>query len=241
MAGAPQEAGTVPVRVQVVDLEPQVVDLVVPTYLPAADLAQRIVRDAGLGAYTADGQRRRFHLRARGRLLDDTDRLDAIGVVPHELLHLIPEAPQGEGVRERPSADTGATAESDTLLQRAGRVVAVLAFAGAWAVAAAHGPTLHVAFWPAIGAGWLAASAAHRRGVSPDLVFAGIWAALAVVSIGVVWLAGLPEVPTRSHGAAFLMISTLGVFVGGGLGWLAWMGPVEPLPADQDGTRRERG
>ena len=56
----PRDAGTVPVRVQVIDLETNALDMVVPTYLPASDLTQRVARDAGLGAYWEDGTRRHF-------------------------------------------------------------------------------------------------------------------------------------------------------------------------------------
>src|SRR5689334_10487542 len=88
---APQDAGTVPVRVQVIDLEPFALDMVVPTYLPAKDLTQRVARDAGLGAYWPDGTRRLFYLRARGRLLGEEEKLQDLGVIPYELLHLLPE------------------------------------------------------------------------------------------------------------------------------------------------------
>ena len=39
---------TIQVRIQVIDMKPQVLDLRVPVYLKASDLSQRIIRDAGL-------------------------------------------------------------------------------------------------------------------------------------------------------------------------------------------------
>src|SRR5688572_11896464 len=101
-AAMPQDAQSVPVRVQVIDLEPFALDMVVPTYLPARDLTQRVARDAGLGAYWPDGTRRMFYLRARGRLLAEDERLQDLGVVAYELLHLLPQPPEGSGLEERP-------------------------------------------------------------------------------------------------------------------------------------------
>ena len=98
----PRDAGTVPVHVQVIDMKPFSLDLVVPTYLPARDLTQRVARDAGLGAYWPDGTRREYWLRARGRLLQAEEKLQDLGVVPYELLHLLPQPPPGSGLEERP-------------------------------------------------------------------------------------------------------------------------------------------
>ena len=72
----PRDAGTVPVHVQVIDLEPFALDMVVPTFIPVSDLTQRVARDAGLGAFWEDGTRRHFYLRARGRLLQDHEKLE---------------------------------------------------------------------------------------------------------------------------------------------------------------------
>ena len=38
----PKDAQTIPVHVQVVDLEPMTLDVIPPDYLPAADLTQRV-------------------------------------------------------------------------------------------------------------------------------------------------------------------------------------------------------
>ncbi|MEC8424617.1 MAG: EsaB/YukD family protein, partial [Myxococcota bacterium] len=104
MHGAPQQPQvqqTVRVRVQVIDLESFTLDLIVPTYLPARDLTQRVARDAGLEAYWPDGRRRLYWLRARGRLLGDEDKLEQLGVVDGELVYLLPEPPSGSGVVEQ--------------------------------------------------------------------------------------------------------------------------------------------
>src|SRR5262245_30855359 len=92
---------TVLVRVQVIDLRAFTLDLVVPTYLPARDLTQRVARDAGLEAFWGDGKRRLYWLRARGRLLRDDEKLSDLGIVEGELVYLLPEPPHGSGVVEQ--------------------------------------------------------------------------------------------------------------------------------------------
>ena len=78
MAG---DAQTVSVRVQVVDMQPFLLDLQVPNYLPARDLTQRIARDAGLDAYWDDGRRRLYWIWARGRLIHEDETLADLGVI----------------------------------------------------------------------------------------------------------------------------------------------------------------
>ena len=95
------EEQTVHVRVQVIDLNSFVLDLQVPNYLAARDLTQRIARDAGLDSHWNDGRRRLYWLRARGRLLQDHEALKDLGVVPNELVYLLPEPPPGGGVMEQ--------------------------------------------------------------------------------------------------------------------------------------------
>ena len=92
---------TVQVRVQVIDMRSFTLDLVLPTYLPARDLTQRVARDAGLDAFWPDGKRRLYWLRARGRLMTEEERLSDMGVVPGELIHLLPEPPAGSPVMEQ--------------------------------------------------------------------------------------------------------------------------------------------
>ncbi len=45
------ESNTVQLKVQVIDMNPQTLDLQLPLYLRASDLSQRIARDAGLQAF----------------------------------------------------------------------------------------------------------------------------------------------------------------------------------------------
>ena len=63
------DQNTVSLRVQVIDMEPQILDLRLPIFLKSSDLSQRIAREAGLQAYWPDRTRKLYALRARGRLL----------------------------------------------------------------------------------------------------------------------------------------------------------------------------
>lgn len=230
----PQDAGTVPVRVQVIDMEPFALDLVVPTYLPVKDLTQRVARDAGLGAYWEDGTRRTFWLRARGRVLHEDEKLGDLGIVPHELLHLLPQPPAGSGVQERPPEypKTHDYAAGGTLNMVNGLLVLfvwVLAWSQAWSFT--HTPL--VSLLPAAGLGLLSTSfARHMLGgagsamrvpVAGALLFLpllGITAAITIVVGGV---------PLLNMGLALSTAFVAGLF-GVMLGWLAWYGAVEPLP-----------
>lgn len=247
MTAAPREAGTAPVRVQVIDLTPRVLDLVVPTYLPAADLTQRIARDAGLGAWWPDGSRRTFGLLARGRLLRDEERLADVGVVPWELIHLLPDPAPGSPVRER---DAGLRVSLPPPRSVANRVVSVVQVL-AWTALAAAGlrglPMPGVAFAGGLGVVWLTALAVRRPGAS-----IGLWdglggAVLAVPALAVLgavaWTSGVDAVATQ-HAAAgasvrLLVLTGLGGGVGGLLGGLALLGPFEPLSAEAAATATE--
>jgi len=230
----PQDAGTVPVRVQVIDMEPFALDLVVPTYLSAGDLTQRVARDAGLGAYWPDGTRRLFWLRARGRVLQEHERLDDLGIVPHELLHLLPQPPQGAGVEERPPEypENKGYAAAGNL-----NVVGGLAMIGAWtagwtlALFASQNPL--VGALPAVGLELLCTSfARHLLGgegsswripVVGGLVFLPLYLLVALL---VFFLGGVEPTPLAIALGPGFLIGLLGVL----LGWLAWYGAVEKLP-----------
>lgn len=221
---APRDAGTVPVRVQVIDPQPRVVDLVVPTYLKADDLTQRIARDAGLGAWWDDGTRRRFWLRARGRVLLGEERLADVGVVPYELLHLLPEPPPGAPVVERP---LGAA------MPPQGRTVGawlltgtvVLGFAAMWAVGLGATPGPHVAFWPAVALAWWTGRALPDVPVQPLGAYLWRWGLAWVAVSCPAWVAGAWA--AGAEAPAVVALALLGGLVGGLLGYLARLGPVQ--------------
>ena len=231
---APKDAQTVPVHVQVIDLEPFALDMVVPTYLPARDLTQRVARDAGLGAYWPDGTRRNFYLRARGRLLAEEEKLQDLGIVPHELLHLLPEPPEGSGLEERPPEypPNRGYAGAGNLNAVFGLVV-VLSWTAAWAVAISASQSPLVGLLPGLGLSLLSTSFARH-------LWGGLGSSIKipVTGLGVYLpLLGLVGIPAFVSGAAdgYGIALVLGpAFIGGifgvMLGWLAWYGAVEPLP-----------
>ncbi len=228
------QAQTVQLRVQVVDMKSFTLDLVVPTYLPARDLTARIARDAGLESHWSDGRRRLYWLRARGRLLTDDESLGALGVVPGELVYLLPEPPAGSGIHEQrpdyPETHSYPGAGIPTLL---GSIAVVCAWSVAWGVALSYSRSLAVVLLPGLALGFLATSLARhawggrggrvRVAVTGLLLFVFV-ALLAVV--GPVFFAGLELTELLLAGLPGVFAGMVGVLVG----WLAWWGPVEPLP-----------
>ena len=133
---APRDAGSIPVRLQVIDVESRSLDVVIPSWMPAGDLTQRLARDASLDAYWDDGTRRRYWLRARGRILQDNEKLDDIGVVPFELIHLLPEPPKGSQVIERlPDYPKTRGYAAAGFVNIAMGILTIFAWTSAWAVA----------------------------------------------------------------------------------------------------------
>lgn len=231
---APQQAGTVPVHVQVLDLEPFALDMELPTYLPARDLTQRVARDAGLGAYWDDGTRRRFWIRARGRLLGDDERLDDIGVVPHELIHLLPQPPEGSGLVERPPEYPPNRGYSGAgHVNVAMGLLGALAFAAAWAVALVTSPGPFVGLLPGVGLGLLVTTLSrHLWGGEGSEIRVPLTAM--VLDLCLFALVGLAVWGFGERAVTPLVVALGAGFVGGVcgvmLGWLAWYGAVEPLP-----------
>lgn len=244
----PKDAQTIPVHVQIVDLEPKTLDIILPDYLPAADLTQRVARDAKLGAFWPDGQRRIFYLRARGRLMQPTERLKDLGIVPYELLHLLPEPPEGSGVQERPPeypANRGYAG--------AGWVNTVIGFVVLflWTVCWSIALTLELSDLPEGGSqSFLTQARLVMTGVLPALGLAMIctsfarhvWGGLGsqvkipltAVVLFVSFLVMAAVLPATGAmltdmGLIFipaLITGLLSVMIG----WLAWYGAVEPLP-----------
>jgi uncharacterized ubiquitin-like protein YukD len=229
-----EQAQTVQVRVQVVDVKSFTLDLVVPTYLPARDLTARIARDAGLESHWSDGRRRLYWLRARGRLLTDDENLGALGVVPGELVYLLPEPPAGSGIHEQrpdyPETRGYAARGIGALLAS---IAVVVAWAVGWGVALAHSRHVAVVLLPALGLGFLSTSLARHawggRGGRFRVVFTGL---LLFVFIAMLAVAA-PVYVLRLDTMELLLIALPGVLAGSVgvlVGWLAWWGPVESLP-----------
>ncbi|MBX2797758.1 MAG: hypothetical protein KTR31_08825 [Myxococcales bacterium] len=229
----PGEAGTVSVHVQVIDLQPRMLEMVVPTYLDAEDLAQRVARDAGLGAYWEDGTRRAYYLRARGRLLQRQEKLQELGIVAGELLHLLPEPPREAALAERPPTYPEARGYPASGTWAIGSsLTAVVAFTLGWAGALSVNAGPVVALLPGVGLSLLCTGLARHlwggRGssVRVPLTAMGVFLPLLVlahvlaVPLGALW----SDVALAAAGA--VVAGAFGVL----LGWLAWFGAVEALP-----------
>lgn len=225
---APREAGTVPVRVQVIDLEPRLVDIVVPTYLKAEDLTQRIARDVGLGGWWEDGVRRVFHLRARGRVMRPDERLQDVGVVPYELLHLLPEPRPGSPVQERPSGVPSDVSPAVARSSRIFRWVMAVSWAMLWAVGASVQPSVLMAWFPAFGLSFCVSYALRQHG-EPVWTLRGLgpsFVVTALLTVPALWL-GASSAASFMAGSRFVVVSVLGAASGVLTSALAWMGPLE--------------
>lgn len=233
---AVQDAGTVQVRIQVIDVDAAALDMVLPTYLPAKDLTQRIARDSNLGAYWPDGTRRLFWLRARGRILDDAEKLDDLGVVHGELLHLLPQPPQGSSVIERPpDYPPKMRKPRSAVVNVIGSLGAALVLSVVWATALTVSANAFLVALPAIALALLATSAARHAFGPPGshIRIPGVGAALFVVLYLGVFLVPAIAGTLSVLGAVLVFLGGLVAgLIGVVLGWLAWYGAVEPLPAE---------
>lgn len=225
---------TVRLRVQVIDTDPQILDLQVPTYLLARDLTQRIARDAGLTPYWPNRTRREYRLRARGRMLDGAEKLDALGVIDGELVYLLPEPPDDQVVEHTPELPERRGHRPSWWPITVVAVAANLTWTAAWALALATSPTLWVATLPGLAQGLLAVSTARRLWGPPgSRLRVGLTGLLLAIGLTVVagispLLAGQTPTDTAMAGLPALLAATIGSLVG----WLAWWGQVEPLPPE---------
>ena len=250
MHGAgPQEAQTVAVHVQVIDLEPLSLDMTVPMYLPARDLTQRLARDAGLGAFWPDGTRRRFYLRARGRLMQDEDKLSDFGVVNGELLHLLPEPPPGSGVQERVSRRLEEVGGQRTTSLKVWSVLFLSAWAVLWGIALSTEPGSAAAFVFGFGAAFVSVRASRLLlgGVAGRWLIPGVaFVLLTVITIAAGAVGML--IPAIAEDVA--ATASLDVWIAAGQGllagvpgvmvaWAAWYGAAEPLPAISEAEDKE--
>ncbi len=225
------DAQTLQVRVQVVDIQPSNLELVLPAFLPAGDLSQRIARDAGLEAFTEDGRRRTFWLRARGRVLEDSETLADLNIIDHELLHLLPEPPAGSGVVEQ----EGVKAEP---IQREStpRMVLALAAPVVWAFFWGLALTVDRQWWatliPGLALGMLCVSMAKRvlfvRGRDLKLLLTALGLCALLVPLALVPAIFLGQDPVVVLGEA--SPGVIAAILGAVIGWLAWWEPIEALP-----------
>ena len=235
MAG---DAQTVSVRVQVVDMQPFLLDLQVPNYLPARDLTQRIARDAGLDAYWDDGRRRLYWIWARGRLIHEDETLADLGVINRELVYLLPEPPAGVGVLERPPdypVNKGYPAKGTVAL------ITALAFTGlwtiCWGVALSEERNNWTVALPALALGLITTSFARHAwgGLGSRARVALTSLAVMVPSLMLAFVIAARLADLEADALKFFAVSGLAWgMVGVMLGWLAWWGAVDPLPERPD-------
>ncbi|MCA9568717.1 MAG: hypothetical protein KC656_12785 [Myxococcales bacterium] len=233
MHRAPQDAETVTVHLQVVDIDPKQLTLTLPAYLPAADLSQRIARDAELEAFWPDKSRRIYYLRARGRLMQPTERLKDLGIVNGELLHVLPEPPKDSGIVERPPEyppNKGYAGAGNANMAFA--LFLILLWTGAWSMALTvdQGPLTGIL--PGVGLSLLATNFARHlwggQGSHIRVPLTGMFVFLPFL--------GMAAVPALVVAAGWKTLAiTMGPAVIAGVigilfGWLAWFGAVEPLP-----------
>jgi hypothetical protein len=229
-----QDAQTVTLRVQVVDMQPFTLDLQVPTYLPARDLTQRIARDAGLDAYWQDGRRRLYWLRARGRLVEDQECLSDLAVVNGELVYLLPEPPAGSGVVERPPdypANQGYQAKGTVALL--GTLFGTFLWTACWGVALGEVRNNWTVAIPAMALGLITTSFARHawggQGSRARIAVTSVAVLLPCMVLAVViamFSAGESFGTVYRDTTAGLIFALVGIMIG----WLAWWGAVEPLP-----------
>lgn len=227
------EAQTIQVRVQVVDVQPSTLDLVLPAFLPVNDLVQRIARDAGLDSFTEDGRRRTFWLRARGRVMEAEETLADLQIVAYETLHLLPEPPQGSGVIEHRGAPAPYR-PNETMVSQSLALAWPLLWALVWGLVLTVERQWYATLIPGLTLGMLCVSMARR--VVP---FEGRDVKLLGASLGIggilVPLALVPAIAMgQGAGDVFGEASPgfVAAILGTVIGWIAWWAPVEPLPQD---------
>jgi len=230
----PQQAGTVWVRIQVIDMTPSTLDLEVPLYISVKDLTQRVAVDSGLGAYWEDGTRRIFYLRARGRVLGPDEKLQELGIVPYELMHLLPQPPAGSGVQERPPeypAGRGYSAKGNLMM--VGGLAQMAGWAGLWLVGLSYDHGVVMSTLPAIALGLHVTSFARHMWGGNAKVFkipvTGVLLYLplfgVVTALSWAWSGAEPKAMVGT-----VMLGFIGGLSGVLMSWLAWFGAVEPLP-----------
>jgi hypothetical protein len=233
-------AQTLLLRVQVVDVQSATLNLHLPTFLPAKDLSQRIARDAGLQAHWPDGSRRQYWLRARGRILDSDETLASLAIVPHELLHLLPEPPEDTNVVEQehlidepPPAVGGNT-------QLALALVSTLVWSVLWGISLTTPHGLLVSLFGGFSLGALSSTVGHHlieldsRSVKKALSALGI----TLITIPLVVVPGISLGLPVGDLVSGNLAGIAAAFIGALVGWVAWWEAVEPLP---ESVRNQEG
>lgn len=219
-------------------MKPQLLQLQLPTYLPTRDITQRIARDAGLTAHWQDKRRRLYWIEARGRLLGEDETLADLGIVNHELIYLLPEPPAGSGVEEQtPQYPENRGYAGKGLAPIALSLAVLLVWAVMWGLALTVERSIWVVAMPGMATGLFSMSLSrHVWGGQGSQVRIMLTAVPIFMLVFVVVF--LPTIVTMGLDVLGLVYrETVAGFITGlagiFLGWLAWWGSVEPLPAEQ--------
>lgn len=220
-------------RLQVIDLQPRLIDISVPRYLDSINLSQRIVRDAGLQSHWPSGYRRNYFFRARGRQVHPQETLADVGVVDGELVYLLPEPDPVLGlIEQNPEFPEVKPYLGQGLGLLVGYLVAILLWSFAWGMALTLSSHFLVTILPSLGLGVLTVAFSRHawggRGSEPRVALT----ALIMFAIALVPPFFAPITQMGVSLRAFFPILFPGVVIGiAGLiiSWLAWWGAVEPL------------
>jgi uncharacterized ubiquitin-like protein YukD len=224
------EQNTVSLRVQVIDMEPKMLDLRLPKFLKASDLSQRIAREAGLQAYWSDRTRKSYELRARGRLLSPNETLLDLGVVDNELLYILPQIRPGTPLQEQQPEYPAESTSAATLLVLITLLVSIMFFSINWGfslVVEAEWSTLCL---PAMGVGVLCSSFSRHAwgGRAMDVRVIGSAVLLYMMALIPCFLVSL-ILPIDEGFLHRMLPGIITGIVGLLVSWLAWWGAVEPL------------
>ena len=239
LPGQPEQ--TVRVRVQVIDMQPQLLQLQLPTYLPTRDITQRIAQDAGLEAKWGDNRRRLYWIEARGRLLGEDETLAQVGIVNHELLYLLPEPPAQDGVLEQvPDYPENRGYAGKGFATAVASLLILLLWAVGWGLALLMERSVWLVTLPGLATGLFSMSLARHmwggQGSRPRIMFTAVpifVLVFVVVFLPSVLAEGLDHVAmVYRESVAGFVTGLAGIF----MGWLAWWGSVEPLPAAEAKT-----
>jgi hypothetical protein len=225
------EQNTVSLRVQVIDMEPQILDLRLPTFLKSSDLSQRIAREAGLQAYWPDRTRKLYALRTRGRMLQSNETLHDLRVVDNELLYILPQIRQGSQLQEQqpeyPAESSYAAGALSILL---GLVVTIMFFSVNWGLSLSEEGDWTTLIFPAMAVGVLCTSFSRHawggKAMQPQVI--GSAFLLYLMAILPCFLVSF-LIPVDSGFLKRMVPGVVSGVVGLLISWLAWWGAVERL------------
>lgn len=225
------EQNTVSLRVQVIDMEAQILDLRLPTFLKSSDLSQRIAREAGLQAYWPDRTRKLYALRTRGRMLQPNETLHDLRVIDNELLYILPQIRRGSPLQEQtpeyPSESSYAAGALSVLLIL---IVSIMFFSVNWGLSLSEEGEWTTLIFPAMAVGVLCSSFSRHawggKAMQPKVI--GLAFVLYLMALLPCYLVSF-LVPADPGFMRRMLPGVLSGVVGLLVGWLAWWGSVERL------------